>query len=219
MKSIVAVVLAVCMASTRAQPLAIPSQLDAQVRNVVDEMAEIGKNAGEALAHQYEEIIVEPQHELEEAVDQVEARRAESPECVAAEDEKITHILDAAHDEMHSCSVVAAHTSAEIATDVSAATQQLTFGGYALGRTYNHCQSYKSSVLKQTCMAKFYVQASIYLISARSSIKTIRQSTNQRIPAVFAEGNVCTHDASAQAILGLEEVNRHIDACVSRRHR
>ncbi|XP_017134656.1 uncharacterized protein LOC108150861 [Drosophila miranda] len=219
MKSIVAVVLAVCVASAWAQPLAIPSQLDAQVRSVGNEMAEIGKSTGEALVHQYEEIVLEPQQELEDAVEQLEARRAESPECVAAEDEEIARILDAAHEEMHSCGVVAAHTSAEIATDVSAASQQLAFGSYNLGRTYNKCQNYKNSVLRQSCMAKFYVQASIFLISARSSIKTIKQSTNERIPAVFAEGNVCTHDASAQAILGLEEVNRHIDACATRRHR
>ncbi|SPP86633.1 uncharacterized protein LOC117588509 [Drosophila guanche] len=217
MKSIVAVVLALCVASAFAQPLAIPSQLDAQVRSVVDEITEIGKNTGEALVHQYEEIVLEPQHELEEAVEQVEARRTESPECVAAEDEQIARILDVAHEELHSCGVVAAHTSAEIATDVSAATQQLTFGGYNLVRTYNKCNSYNSNILKQSCMAKFYVQASIFLISANSSIKTIKKSTNERIPAVFAESSVCTHDASAQAVLGLEEVNRHIDACASRR--
>ncbi|XP_034669837.1 uncharacterized protein LOC117902518 [Drosophila subobscura] len=217
MKSIVAVVLALCVASALAQPLATPSQLDAQVRSVVDEMTEIGKNTGEALLHQYEEIVLEPQHELEEAVEEVEARRTENPECVAAEDGEIARILDVAHEELHTCGVVAAHTSAEIATDVSAATQQLTFGGYNLMRTYNKCNSYNSNILKQSCMAKFYVQASIFLIGANSSINTIKKSTNERIPAVFAESNVCTHDASAQAVLGLEEVNRQIDACASRR--
>ncbi|EDV46285.2 uncharacterized protein LOC6549852 [Drosophila erecta] len=216
-QSAVAIILTLFVASGWAQPLDMPAQLDAQVRSVVDEMAEIGKAAGEALVHQYEEIVVEPQQELEAAVEQVESRRLESPECVAAEDEEINRIVNAAHEDLHSCGAVAAHTSAEIASDVNAATQQLVFGGYNLGRTYNKCNSYKNSVLKQTCMAKFYVQATVYLVSARSSIKTIRKSTSERIPAVFADGNVCTHSASSQAVLGLQEVNSHIDACVSRR--
>uniref|UniRef100_A0A6P4EAS7 Uncharacterized protein LOC108038206 n=1 Tax=Drosophila rhopaloa TaxID=1041015 RepID=A0A6P4EAS7_DRORH len=217
MKSAVVFILTLFVASGWSQPLDIPAQLDAQVRSVVDEMADIGKSTGEALAHQYKEIVVEPQNELEEALDQVESRRQESPECVAAEDEEITRIVDTAHEDLHSCGVVAAHTSAEIASDVSAATQQLVYGGYSLGRTYNKCNSYKNAVLKQTCMAKFYVQATVYLVSARSSIKTIRKSTSERIPAVFVDGNVCTHSASSQAVLGLQEVNTHIDACVSRR--
>ncbi|XP_033170374.1 uncharacterized protein LOC117147546 [Drosophila mauritiana] len=213
----VAIILTLFVASGWAQPLDMPSQLDAEVRSVVDEMASIGKSTGEALVQQYDEIVLEPQHELEAAVEQVESRREVSPECVAAEDEEITRIVNAAHEDLHACGVVAAHTSAEIASDVNAATQQLVFGGYSLGSTYNKCNSYKNSVLKQTCMAKFYVQATVYLVSARSSIKTIRQSTSERIPAVFADGNVCTHSASSQAVLGLQEVNNHIDACVSRR--
>ncbi|XP_020808208.1 uncharacterized protein LOC110184138 [Drosophila serrata] len=217
MKCIVVFILTLFVASGWGQPLDMPAQLDAQVRSVVDEMTELGKSTGEALVHQYEEIVLEPHHELEDAVDAVEARRQESPECVAAEDEEITRIVDAAHEEFHSCGVVAAHTSAEIASDVNEATQQLVFGAYNLGATYNKCQGYKNSVLKSTCMAKFYMQGTIYLVSARSSIKTIRKSTNERIPAVFADSNVCTHDASAQAVSSLQKVNNHIDACVSRR--
>ncbi|KAH8272724.1 hypothetical protein KR026_006527, partial [Drosophila bipectinata] len=217
MKYAVVIVLTLFVASGWSLPADGPAQMDAQVRSVVDELTDLGKSTGETLLHQYEEIIVEPQLELEEALDQVEARRAESPECVAAEDEEIVRIVDTAHEELISCGVVAAKTSAEIASDVSAATQQLIYGGYNLGTTYSKCQSYKNSVLKQSCMAKFYIQASVYLISARSSIKTIRKSTSERIPAVFTDGNLCTHGASATAVLGLQEVNSHIDACVARR--
>lgn len=217
MKCIVAVILTLFVASGFAQPLDVPAQLDAQVRSVVDEMTDLGKSTGEALVHQYQEIVLEPQHELEDALEAVEARRQESPECVAAEDEEISRIVDAAHEELHSCGVVAAHTSAEIASDVNAATQQLVFGGYSVGSTYKKCQNYKNSVLKKTCMAKLTVQGTVYLVNARSSIKTIRKATNERIPAVFTDSNVCTHDASAQAVVGLQEVNNHIDACVSRR--
>eukprot|EP00099_Drosophila_melanogaster_P006745 NP_001259379.1 uncharacterized protein Dmel_CG12057, isoform B [Drosophila melanogaster] len=213
----VAIILTLFVASGWAQPLDMPSQLDAQVRSVVDEMTSIGKATGEVLLSQYEEIVLEPQNELEAAVEQVESRREESPECVAAEDEEITRIVNAAHEDLYACGVVAAQTSAEIASDVSAATQQLVYGGYSLASTYNKCNSYKNSVLKQTCLAKFYVQATVYLVSARSSIKTIRQSTSERIPDVFADGNVCTHSASSQAVLGLQEVNNNIDACVYRR--
>ncbi|EDV35209.2 LOW QUALITY PROTEIN: uncharacterized protein Dana_GF22316 [Drosophila ananassae] len=217
MKYAVVIVLTLFVASSWSLPADGPAQMDAQVRTVVDEVTELGKSTGETLLHQYEEIIVEPPHELEEALDQVEARRAESPECVAAEDEEIARIVDAAHEELTSCGVVAAKTSADIASDVSSATQQLLFGGYNLGSTYNKCQSYKNSILKQSCMAKFYVQASVYLINARSSIKTIRKSTSERIPAVFTDGNVCTHSASSTAVLALQEVNNHIDACVAHR--
>ncbi|XP_017063987.1 uncharacterized protein LOC108103131 [Drosophila eugracilis] len=216
-QSAVVIILTLFVASGWAQPLDMPAQLDAEVRSVVDEMTEIGKSTGVTLLQQYEEIVLEPQQELEDAIEQVESRRQESPDCVAAQDEEINRIVNAAHDDLHSCAIVAAHTSAEIATDVSAATQQLVYGGYSLGTTYNKCTSYKNAVLKQTCMAKFYVQATVYLVSARSSIKTIRQSTSERIPAVFVDGNSCTHTASSQAVLGLEEVNSHIDACVSRR--
>ncbi|KAH8408953.1 hypothetical protein KR009_004535, partial [Drosophila setifemur] len=218
MKYAVVIVLALCVASGWSQPADLTAaQLNAQVRSVVDEVTEIGKSTGEALVHQYEEIVLEPQHELEDALEQVEARRQESPECVAAEDEEIVRIVDAAHEELHSCGVVAAHTSAEIASDVNAATQQLVFGGYGLMSTYNKCQSYKHDIMKQTCMAKLTISATFWVVGARSSIKTIQKSTNERIPAVFTDGNVCTHGASAQAVTGLQEVNSHIDACVSRR--
>ncbi|XP_016996237.1 uncharacterized protein [Drosophila takahashii] len=218
MKQTVAfVILALFVASGWSQPMDLPAQLDAQVHSVVDEMTEIGKATGEALVQQYEEIVREPQLELEEALDQVEARRQESPECVAAEDEEIARIVDAAHEDLHSCGLVAAHTSAEIASDVNAATQQLVFGAYNLGNTYQKCQAHKNAILKQSCMAKFYIQGTVFLVNARSSIKTIRKSTSERIPAVFVDSNVCTHSASSQAVLGLQEVNSHIDACVSRR--
>ncbi|EDX17480.1 GD16935 [Drosophila simulans] len=127
----VAIILTLFVASGWTQPLDMPSQLDAEVRSVVDEMASIGKSTGEALVQQYDEIVLEPQHELEAAVEQVESRREESPECVAAEDEEITRIVNAAHEDLHACGVVAAHTSAEIASDVNAATQQLVFGATA----------------------------------------------------------------------------------------
>ncbi|XP_016936796.2 uncharacterized protein [Drosophila suzukii] len=221
MRTAAVIILTLFVASGWAQPLELPAQLpaqlDAEVHSVVDEMTEIGKSTGLALVHQYDEIVREPQQELEAALDQVESRRQESPECVAAEDEQIASIVDAAHEDLHSCGIVAAQTSAEIATDVSAATQQLVYGGYNVASTYNKCQSYKNSVLKKSCMTKFYVQATFYLVSARSSIKTIKKSTSESIPAVFVDGNACTHSASSQAVLALQEVSSHIDACVSRR--
>ncbi|EDW82507.2 uncharacterized protein Dwil_GK25093 [Drosophila willistoni] len=205
-----------CLVITVALGQPMPNPLEAQVQSVVDDMTQVGKNAGDQLVHQYEEIIVEPQQQLEEAVEQIEARRESNPECVAAQDEQLALVLDAAHDELHSCGVVAAHTSAEIASDVNQATQQLVYGGYNLGRTYQKCQAYKNTVLKQSCMAKFYIQGSVYLINARYSIKTIKKSTNERIPAVFSDGNACTHQASEEAILAIDEINRSIDACVAK---
>ncbi|XP_030382628.1 uncharacterized protein LOC115630200 [Scaptodrosophila lebanonensis] len=223
---IAAIVLAVsCLAGINAGPApahgfaSLPAPFQAQVFTVVEDMIHLGEETAKALVHQYEEIVVEPHQQLEEAIDNIEARRAESPQCVASQDDEINAILDTVHEEMHDCTVVAAHTSAEIATDVNQATQQLVFGGLSLGRTYNKCQNYKNSVLKQSCMAKFYIQATVYLVQARSSIKTIKQSTNERIPAVFVEGNVCTHNAADEAVNGLNEVNRSIDVCVAKKLR
>ncbi|EDV92115.1 uncharacterized protein LOC6565732 [Drosophila grimshawi] len=216
------VCLCLCLASVGyAQPLSqssfsLPAPLDAQVYTVVDEMQNIGENTAKELAHQFQEIVVEPQHELEAAIDQVEARRVDSPQCVAVQDDRIDGIVGNAHVELHECGLSAAHDSAEIASDVNHATQQLVFGGYSLGRTYNKCQRYKNSVLRQSCMAKFYVQGTIYLVNARSSIKTIKKSTNERIPAVFVDSNACTHVASQKAVVALDDVNADIDACIAK---
>ncbi|XP_064538393.1 uncharacterized protein LOC135428369 [Drosophila montana] len=222
MKFIIASVmcLSLSLASVgHAQPVSLPAPLDAQLLSVVDEMTQIGENAGKALVHQYEEIVVEPQQQLEQAVEQVEVRRSESPQCVAEQDAQIENILDSAHQELHECGLTAAHASAEIVTDVNQATQQLVFGGYALGRTYNKCQNYKNVVLRQSCMAKFYVQATVYLVSARSSLKTIKQTTNDRIPAVFTDSNACTHVASEKAVTALDVINADIDKCIGRARR
>ncbi|KAH8294505.1 hypothetical protein KR044_013440, partial [Drosophila immigrans] len=216
MKFIIATVLCLCLALGHAQPLTPPAPWNAQLMSVVDEMTQIGENAGKALAHQYEEIVLEPQQQLEQAVDQVETRRDQSPDCVAAQDAEIASIVDAAHEELHVCGLTAAHDSADIVTDVNDATQQLVFGGYALGRTYNKCQNYKNSVLKQSCLAKFYIQATVYLVNARSSLKTIAQSTNERIPGVFVDSNTCTHVASGKAVDALDVVNHNIDSCIAK---
>ncbi|XP_023165845.1 uncharacterized protein LOC111596041 [Drosophila hydei] len=214
------VCLCLCLASVgHAQPVSVPAPLDAQLLTIVDEMTQIGENAAKALAHQYEEIVVEPHEQLDQAVEELEARRPESPECVAEQDEQIGSVLDAAHQELHECGVSAAHDSAEIVSDVNEATQQLVYGSYALGRTYNKCQSYKNVVLRQSCMAKFYVQGTVFLVNARSSIKTIQQSTNERIPAVFSESNSCTHVASDKAVAALDVVGADIDACIAKARR
>ncbi|XP_034474774.1 uncharacterized protein LOC117781982 [Drosophila innubila] len=214
MKLIIATVVCLCLAVGHAQPLTPPAPWNAELMSIVEEMSQIGENAGKVLSHQYEEIVLEPQHQLEEAVQQVEARREESPECVAAEDAQIDSIVDAAHEEFHVCGMTAAHDSAEIVTDVNQATQQLVFGGYALGQTYNKCQSYKNPVLKQSCNAKLTIQATVYLVNASNSLKTIAQSTNQRIPGVFIDSNTCTHVVSAKAVDALDVVNGNIDACI-----
>ncbi|ALC49475.1 CG12057 [Drosophila busckii] len=217
MKFIIASLLCVCLASVGlAQPMA-GSPYDAELFSLAQEMGQLGENTGKALVHQYEEIVVEPQQQLEQAIDEVEQRREQDAECVAAEDEQINSIVDAAHEELHVCGVTAAHDSAEIASDVNHATQQLVFGGYSLGRTYQHCQRYKNSVLKQSCMAKFYVKGTIYLVNARSSIKTIKKSTNERIPAVLSESNSCTHVAADKAVVALNEINAEIDSCIAKR--
>ncbi|TDG39685.1 hypothetical protein AWZ03_013892 [Drosophila navojoa] len=206
-----------CLASVgHAQPASMPAALDGQLQTIVDEMTQIGENAAKALIHQYEEIVVEPHEQLDQAVEQVESRRVESPECVAEQDAQIGSVLDAAHQELHECGLSAAHESAEIVSDVNEATQQLVFGGYSLGRTYNKCQGYKNAVLRQSCMAKFYVQATVYLVSARSSLKTIAQSTNERIPAVFTHSNSCTHSASGKAVEALEALTADIDICIAK---
>ncbi|KAH8400463.1 hypothetical protein KR222_000953 [Zaprionus bogoriensis] len=212
-----AVVLALCLflGLSHAQPLTPPAPLEAQLQSVVDEMIKLGESAAEALVHQFEEIVVEPQQQLEQAVEQLEARRESSPQCVDAQEAQLAQILDTAHEQTHQCGVSAAHESAEIVSDVNKATQQLVYGGYSLGRTYQKCKSYKNAVLRQSCMAKFYVQATVYLVNARSSLKTISQSTNDRIPAVIADGNACTHHAADDAIEAIDVLNAEIDACIA----
>lgn len=211
------VVLALCLVLglSHAQPLSPPAPFEAQLQSVVDLMVQLGESAAKTLVHQYEEIVVEPQQQLEQAVEQVEARREASPQCVDSQEEQLARVLDIAHEETHQCGVIAAHESAEIVSDVNKATQQLVYGGYSLGRTYQKCQNYKNSVLKQSCMAKFYIQATVYLVNARSSLKTISKSTNERIPAVLTDGNACTHQAAEDAIQAIELINAEIDSCIA----
>lgn len=211
------VVLALCLVlvQSHAQPLTPPAPFEAQLQTVVDSMVKLGESAAETLVHQYEEIVVEPQQQLEQAVEQVEARREASPQCVDAQEAQLARVLDTAHEESHQCGVSAAHESAQIVSDVNQATQQLVFGGYSLGRTYQKCNNYKNSVLKQSCMAKFYIQATVYLVNARSSLKTISKSTNERIPAVLTDGNACTHHAAEDAIEAIELINAEIDSCIA----
>lgn len=200
---------------SHAQPLTPPAPLAAQLSALVDGMTKLGESAAETLVHQYEEIVVEPQQQLEQAVDEVEARRQVSPQCVAAQEAQLAQILDAVHEQNHQCGVSAAHESADIVGDINQATQQLVYGGYSLGRTYQKCQNYKNAVLRQSCMAKFYIQATVYLVSARSSLKTISNSTNERIPAVLIDGNACTHQAADVAVEAIELVTAEIDSCIT----
>lgn len=210
-------ILALCLlvGCSHAQPLTPPAPLAAQLSTVVDGMVKLGESAAETLVHQYEEIIVEPQQQLEQAVDQVEARREVAPQCVDAQEARLAQILDEVHEQNHQCGLSAAHESASIVSDVNKATQQLVYGGYSLGRTYQKCQNYKNSVLKQSCMAKFYIQATVYLVNARSSLKTITNSTNERIPAVLSDGNACTHQAADVAVEAIELINAEIDSCIA----
>ncbi|XP_060651601.1 uncharacterized protein LOC132788285 [Drosophila nasuta] len=188
MKFIIATtVLCLCLVLGQAQTLTTPEQWSTQLSSLVDDMTQIGIDAGKTLVHQYEEIVVEPQQQLEQAVDKVETRRKESPECVAAQDAEIVRIVDTALDELHVCGVTAAHDSADIVSDVNAATQQLVFGGYSR--------------------------------RARSSVETIKQATNERIPGVFVESKACTHLASSKAIDALDVVITNIDSCIARARR
>lgn len=189
---------------------------EGMVNDVVGEMGQIAKDAAVALQHQVEEIVFDPLQQIETAVESIEARREESEECVAKEDEHVAVIVDDMHKEMQVCGVVAAKTSAEIMNDINAATQQLLFDGYDVVRTYQRCQNYKNSVLKSSCYARLTIKATLYMKNARRSIKTIRQSTNERIPAVMVDSNECTHTAADSAIHELDNVHASIDSCVGK---
>uniref|UniRef100_A0A1I8NWA0 Protein TsetseEP domain-containing protein n=1 Tax=Stomoxys calcitrans TaxID=35570 RepID=A0A1I8NWA0_STOCA len=189
---------------------------EGMVDDVLAEMGQIAKDAAVALQHGVEEIVMDPLHQVEEAVENIEARRPESEECVAAQDEKVAATVDTMHQDMGVCGVIAAKTSAEIMSDISAATQQLVFGGYDVVSTYRRCQRYTNSVLKNSCYARLTIKATLYMTNARKSIKTIRKSTNERIPAAIADADACTHTAAEVAIHELDNVHATIDSCIAK---
>ncbi|XP_016996517.2 uncharacterized protein [Drosophila takahashii] len=218
MKSAVVIILTLFVASGWAQPLELPADLEAQVQSLVEEMTEIAKATGEALEQQYVKVVQEPQKELEDALDQMELSRQESPECVAAQDQEIASIVDVAEGDLQSCRNAAAQTSAEIVSDVSDALQQLVFGGYDLVAHYQKCKNTTNSVLQVTCQIRLAKKFALYMSNGRKSIETIRQSISVRIPAVIDDYRQCIQSASSQAMLSLQEVNSHIDVCISQPH-
>ncbi|XP_075157869.1 uncharacterized protein LOC142231135 [Haematobia irritans] len=187
---------------------------EGMVDDILTEMGQIAKDAAVALQHSVEDIVLDPLHQVEEAVQSIEARREENHECVAAEEEKVAATVDAMHRDMGVCGVVAAKSSAQIMSDISEATQQLVFDGYDVLSTYNKCRNYKNSVLKNSCYARLTIKATLYMNNARKSIKTIRKSTSERLPAVVSDADVCTHTAAEVAVLELENIHNTIDSCI-----
>ncbi|KAM7347930.1 uncharacterized protein ACRADG_007406 [Cochliomyia hominivorax] len=199
-------------AGTIPQP---PINYEGMVNDILAEVKQIAREAAITLQHQIEEIVLDPLQQVEAAVESIEVLREENDRCVAAEDEKVAATVDGMHKEMAACGAVAARSSAEIMTDISAATQQLVFDGYDVVRTYQKCQKYTNSVLKNSCYARLTVKATLYMKNARKSIKTIQKSTNERIPTVVADANVCTHDAANIAVQELDNIHATINTCIS----
>lgn len=211
--AIFALCLVTVNAGTIAQP---PINYEGMVNDVIAEVEQIAKDAAVALQHQVDEIVFDPLNQVEAAVESIEELREESDECVAAEDENVVATVDAMHKDMSVCGTVAAKNSAEIISDVSAATQQLVFDGYDVLKTYQKCQKYTNSVLKNSCYARLTVKATLYMKNARRSIKTIQESTNERIPAVVAEADTCTHVAADVAVEELDNIHAKVSDCIAK---
>ena len=212
MKTLFAI-LAMCLVASQAAPQV---NYETQVNGIIHEAEKIAVETAQALEHQFKEIVIDPLHEVEKAVQAIENRKDEHEDCVVAQDPAVTQTVDIMHKEMEVCGVVAAKTSAQIMVDISDATQQLVFDGYDVLRTYQKCKKYKNSVLKNSCYARLSIKATLYLKNARRSMKTIKKSTNERIPAVFTDADACTHSAAEKAITQLDSVNAEIDTCVAR---
>ncbi|XP_061388113.1 uncharacterized protein LOC133323174 [Musca vetustissima] len=216
MKAIFAI-FALCLVAANAGTIAQPPvNYEGMVDDVLNEMAQLAKDTAVALQHAVEEIVLDPLQQVEEAVESIEALRVESEECVAAEEDKVTATVDAMHRDMGVCGVNAAKESADIMTDISAATQQLIFGGYDVISTYQKCQKYKNQILKKTCYANLTVKATLYLNSSRKSIRTIRESTSVRIPAMANDADLCTHGAADVAIQQLNTIEATVNACIGK---
>ncbi|XP_065363777.1 uncharacterized protein LOC135957048 [Calliphora vicina] len=211
------VIFALCLVAANAGTIPQPPiNYEGMVDDVIAEMGQIAKEAAVALQHQVEEIVLDPLQQVEAAVESIEELREENDVCVAAEDENVVATVDAMHKDMTVCGTVAAKTSAEIMTDISAATQQLVFDGYDVVRTYQKCQNYKNPVLKNSCYARLTIKATLYLNNARKSINTIKQSTNERIPAVMVEADTCTHSAADVAVEELDVIQANINVCIAK---
>lgn len=216
MKAIFAL-FALCLVAVNAGAIPnAPINYEGMVDDVLAEMGQLAKEAAVALQHAVEDIVLDPLHQVEEAVQSIEALRAESDVCVAAEEEKVSATVDAMHRDMAVCGVVAAKTSAEIMSDVSEATQQLVFDGYDVLSTYQKCQKYNNSVLKNSCYARLTIKATLYMNNARKSIKTIRESTSERIPAVVTDADACTATAAETAVYELDNIHAVIDSCIAK---
>ena len=194
----------------------LPMNYEGMVDDILVEAGQIAKDTAIALQHQVETIVLDPLQQVEAAVQSIEELREENDACVAAEEEKIAATVDVMHKDMGVCGTVAAKESAEIMIDVNAAVQQLVFDGYDVLRTYQKCESYKNSVLKNSCYARLTIKATLYLKNARRSIKTIKQSTNERIPLVVSEADVCTHSAADAAITELDNIQATINVCIAK---
>ncbi|XP_073835713.1 uncharacterized protein [Musca autumnalis] len=209
-------VLALCLVAANAGTISQPPvNYEGMVDDILHEMGQIAKETAVALQHAVEDIVLDPLHQVEEVVESIEALRVESDECVAAEEEKVSATVDAMHRDIGVCGVVAAKTSAEIMSDVSAATQQLVFGGYDVVTTYRKCQKYKNQILKKSCYANLTIKATLYMNNARKSIKTIRQS-KERVPAIVSDADACTHTAAEVAVHELENIHATVNACIGK---
>ncbi|XP_037938492.1 uncharacterized protein LOC119671792 [Teleopsis dalmanni] len=203
-------ILAVCLLTVNGAVV----NYEGLVNDMINDAKNSAVQTGVALEHQYENIVVDPLHQVEEAVDSIESRREESDTCVAAENEVVEAVVNTMHDEMNVCGIVAAKTSAEIMIDVNAATQQIIFDGIDVARTYQKCRNYKNPVLKNSCYVKLSVKGGLYMKNARKSMKVINDSKNVRVPAVFTDADSCTHVASDKAVEDLNNVHTSIDSCI-----
>ena len=194
----------------------LPMNYEGMVDDILVEVGQIAKETAVALQHQVEEIVLEPLQQVEAAVQSIDDLREENNDCVAAEEEKVAATVDVMHKDMAVCGTVAAKESAEIMIEVNAAVQQLVFDGYDVLMTYQKCKSYKNQVLKNSCYARLTVKATLYAKNSRKSINTIKESTNERIPLVVNEADVCTHSAADVAVTELDNIHATINVCIAK---
>lgn len=188
---------------------------EGMVDDILTEAGQIAKDVAVALQHQVEEIVLDPLHQVEAAVQSIDDLRVENDACVAAQDEHVVSTVDIMHKDMAKCGTKAAKESADIMIEVNAAVQQLVFDGYDVLKTYQKCQKYTNSVLKNSCYARLTIKATLYMANARKSIKTIKQSTSESIPNVVTDADVCTHTAADIAVMELENIHATVNACIA----
>ncbi|XP_067637315.1 uncharacterized protein [Eurosta solidaginis] len=183
------------------------------VESLIKEAETISLQTAKRFELQFKEIVLEPIDTVDSALQMIEDRREENSNCVEAKNSDVELVVDKLYENMNICVTTAAKESAAIMIDVNSAVQQLGFDGYKILRLYQKCKNYKNSILKSTCYTKLTIQTTLYIKYGRKSINTIKR-VNSRIPPVFAEANICTHNSSREAVTKSNCINTEIDSCI-----